>query len=124
MAKAKWDYKQYTNGYGTKALSPDEVIDRLEAEKRLRAEIASAVAAMKKFIPSAPVGVQQAMVDAVFNLGEGWEHQTLGKLLQEGNYAEAKTHLMQYVHAGNPPVVLDALVKRRTAECAMFDHPL
>jgi GH24 family phage-related lysozyme (muramidase) len=122
--KAKWDYKQYTNGYGTKALSPTETIDQATAETRLRSELASAVAAMKQFIPNAPIGVQQGMVDAVFNLGTEWEHQTLGTLLAQGNYAEAKTHLMQYVHAGNPPVVLDALVKRRTAECKMFDVPL
>jgi GH24 family phage-related lysozyme (muramidase) len=120
--KAKWDYKQYTNGYGTKALSSTEVIDKATAETRLQAEIVEAVAAMHKFIPDAPIGVQQGMVDAVFNLGTGWEHQELGTLLQQGKYEEAKSHLMQYVHAGG--VVLQALVKRRAAECAMFDHPL
>lgn len=35
-AKAFWDLKQFTNGYGTKALSPDEIITREEAEKRLK----------------------------------------------------------------------------------------
>jgi GH24 family phage-related lysozyme (muramidase) len=124
VPKAKWDYKQYTNGYGTKALSADEVIDKPTAETRLRTELAASVAAMKKFIPNAPIGVQQGMVDAIFNLGTEWEHNTLGTLLQQGKYEEAKSHLMQYVHAGNPPVVLDALVKRRTAEANMFDHPL
>jgi GH24 family phage-related lysozyme (muramidase) len=124
VPKAKWDYKQYTNGYGTKALSADELIDKPTAETRLRTELAASVAAMKKFIPNAPIGVQQGMVDAIFNLGTEWEHNTLGTLLQQGKYEEAKSHLMQYVHAGNPPVVLDALVKRRTAEANMFDHPL
>lgn len=35
-AKAFWDNKQYTNGFGTKALSETEFITIKEAEKRLR----------------------------------------------------------------------------------------
>jgi GH24 family phage-related lysozyme (muramidase) len=34
-AKAFWDNQQYSIGYGTKANSPDEVIDESEAERRL-----------------------------------------------------------------------------------------
>ena len=37
--KASWDYAQYTNGYGTRAKSPDETITRAEAARRFRAEI-------------------------------------------------------------------------------------
>jgi GH24 family phage-related lysozyme (muramidase) len=123
-SKPYWDYKQWTSGYGTKAKSKDEVIDREEAEKRLRSELAYAVGEVKKFIPDAPIGVQQGMADAIFNLGEGWEHQTLGTLLKEGKYDEAAAHLAEYDHAGNPPQVLEALKKRRLAEGAMFKHPM
>ena len=38
---AFWDYKQYTNGYGTEAKNPKEEISKQEAERRLiiRAQI-------------------------------------------------------------------------------------
>jgi lysozyme len=39
---AKWDYAQFTNGYGTRARAPDEVITKAEAESRFRAEIGKA----------------------------------------------------------------------------------
>ena len=36
--KAQWDYAQFSNGYGTKALYPGEAITPEEAEKRFAAE--------------------------------------------------------------------------------------
>jgi GH24 family phage-related lysozyme (muramidase) len=62
------------------------------------------------------------MVDFTFNLGEKWIDEPVGQLLKQGKYEDAKSHVMQYVHAGGK--VLDDLVKRRQAECDMFDHPL
>jgi GH24 family phage-related lysozyme (muramidase) len=120
--KAFWDYKQWTNGYGTKALSSTEVIDQAEAEKRLVAEATAATQFIKLHFPNLPVGGEQAMIDFTFNLGEGWANGPLGKLLAEGNYTEAKTHMLEYDHAGGK--VLDDLVRRRKAEVEMFDHPL
>ena len=38
--RAQWDYAQHTNGYGTRALYPGEVIDKAEAERRFQSEIA------------------------------------------------------------------------------------
>lgn len=120
--KAKWDYKQYTNGYGTKALSADEVIDEPTAEKRLLAELSSAMAHVQAFAPNAPKGLQQALIDLTLNAGPGWEKEGLGTAVHGGDPTEIKKHLLQYTHAGGK--VLDDLVKRREAEAGWIDHPL
>jgi len=39
QAHAFWDYKQYTNGYGTRAKTANEVIDKAEAIRRLTVEL-------------------------------------------------------------------------------------
>lgn len=121
-AKAYWDYKQYTIGYGTKASSASETITEAEAKQRLAAELTSAAHAVSTAIPKAPLGVQQAMTDFSFNLGTGWINEPLGELLKAGNYAEAKNHVLMYNHAGGQ--VLEALTKRRQAEVSWFDTPL
>lgn len=120
--KAKWDYKQYTNGYGTRAKSSDEVIDKVEAEKRLLIEAAHAEKMVEDFAPDAPKGVKQALTDLTFNLGTVWQHQGLGQLINAKDYAGAKERILQYNHAGGE--VLEALTKRRASEAAMFDNPL
>lgn len=122
VATAQWDYKQWTNGYGTKAKAAGETIDKAEAEKRLLVEATAAAQFVKSHLPKIPVGIEQAMIDFTFNLGEAWINEPVGKLLAAGNYEDAKSHVLQYVHAGGQ--VLDALVKRRKAEVEMFDHPL
>lgn len=38
-AKARWDYAQNSNGYGTRARFAGEVIDKAEAERRFADEI-------------------------------------------------------------------------------------
>lgn len=122
VATAQWDYKQWTNGYGTRAKAAGETIDKAEAEKRLLAEATAAAQFVKTHFPNIPVGVEQAMIDFTFNLGQAWVNEPVGKLIAAGKYDEAKSHVLQYVHAGGQ--VLDALVKRRKAEVEMFDRPL
>lgn len=122
-AKAYWDYKQYSIGYGTKANSANEVIDEEEATRRLTAEIANAEAFAERVIPAgAPRGVKQALTDLTYNAGSGWEEQTLGALIKAGKYEEAKSHVLQYNHAGGQ--VLAGLTARREAEVSWFDHPI
>ena len=121
-AKAYGDYKQYSIGYGTRAASPTEVITEAEAEKRLAAEIAIADQSVEHFAPNAPVGVKQGLTDLTYNVGPIWQQQSLGELIKAGKYEEAKSHVLQYNHAGGQ--VLDALTKRREAEVSWFDHPL
>ena len=121
-AKAYWDYKQWTIGYGTKASSSTEVITEAEAKKRLLAELNIAAKAVEEFIPNAPLGVKQAMVDATYNLGTGWEKQSLGAALKAGKYDTAAADLLQYNHAGGKE--LPALTRRREAEVSWFNNPL
>lgn len=121
-ARAYWDYKQYTIGYGTRANSSTEVITEAEARKRLLAELNDCAKSVEAFIPDAPRGVKQAMIDATFNLGTGWQSQSLGKALKAGNYTTAAADLLQYNHAGGQ--VLPALTKRRQAEVSWFQNPI
>lgn len=121
-ATAYGDFKQYSIGYGTKANSPNEVIDVAEADRRLRVELAEAVSIVEKFIPNAPKGVKQAMADLTYNAGPVWERQGLGTLLAQGDYEGAKVHLSEYNHAGGK--VNDDLTRRREKEIAMFNNPL
>lgn len=121
-AHAYGDYKQWSIGYGTRANSPNDVITEAEATQRLLTELDAAAKFVEGFIPSAPLGVKQGMTDATYNLGPAWHTAGLGACLANGQYDEAKQHLMEYVHAGG--TVLQALVDRRTKECNMFDHPV
>ena len=123
QAQAKWDYKQYTNGYGTVAASADEVVTEAVAEQRLMLELGKAAASVEAFVPAnTPVGVEQALTDATFNLGAGWQSAGLGKAVKASDWAAAKEHLLQYNHAGGE--VLKGLTARREAEVAWFDKPL
>lgn len=121
-AKAYWDYKQYTIGYGTRASGPSEVIDQVEAERRLRQEIANADKLVTDFAPNLPKGVHQALLDLTYNAGPGWEKQSLGAAVKAGKWDTAKADILQYNHAGGK--VLDALTRRREAEVSWFDKPL
>jgi len=121
-AKAYWDYKQYSIGYGTKANSATEVIDEAEAERRLTVEINLAEQAVEKIAANAPKGVKQGLTDLTYNAGTGWEAQDLGTLIKAGKYEEAKAHVLQYNHAGGQ--VLAGLTTRREAEVSWFDNPL
>ena len=121
--KAKWDYKQYSIGYGTKANSPTEVITEAEAEARLTVEIDKAWALVKPIIPvGTPIGIQQALVDLTYNAGSGWETQSLGAAVKAAKWATVKADILLYNHAGG--VVNSGLTARREAEVSWFDNPL
>lgn len=122
QAKAYWDYKQYTNGYGTKANSPTEVITEAEAEARVRAEIAVADKLVTDFAPDLPKGVHQALLDLTYNAGSGWEHASLGAAVKAQKWETVKADILQYNHAGG--VVNAGLTARREAEVKWFANPL
>lgn len=117
--QASWDYKQYTNGYGTKATAPGETIDRDTAEQRLQAELLKAQAAASAVNPSAPPGVQNALTSLTFNAGPGWANSGLGDAVRAGDWDTARQHFVQYNKAGGQ--VNPGLVSRRAAEAAWFD---
>lgn len=113
-AKAKWDFAQDSNGYGTKARYAGEVIDRVEAERRFAAEIASAKAAVTRFAPGLDEGTAAALTSLTFNAGPGWMRSGLGEAIKAGDLEAAKQVFVQYVHAGGHR--LAGLEARRAVE--------
>lgn len=123
QAKAYWDYKQYSIGYGTKANSATEVITESEGFARLTVEINNAEKLAEKVIPSdAPIGIKQALTDLTYNAGAGWEQQSLGTAVKASDWAKVKELILQYNHAGGQ--VNAGLTARREAEVSWFDRPL
>src|SRR5687767_9934460 len=84
-AQAQWDYAQHSNGYGTRALYPGEVIDRAEAERRFQSEIASARAVVERHAANADEGTKAALTSLTFNAGEKWTRDGLGDAVRRGD---------------------------------------
>lgn len=123
-AKAYWDYKQYSIGYGTKATSANEVITEAAAAARLEAEIDKAYKLVVTRFPHIAFskGQLQALTDLTFNAGPGWMDGALGKQVAAQKIDSIKADILLYNHAGG--VVNDGLTKRREAEVSWFDNPL
>lgn len=111
---AKWDYKQWTNGYGTKAHYPHEPITKATAELRLMTELEAAQASVDHFKAQLPDGLRMALTDLTFNAGAGWMHAGLGQAVTSGDTEEIKTHLLEYDRAGGR--VNAGLEERRKTE--------
>jgi GH24 family phage-related lysozyme (muramidase) len=122
-AKAYWDYKQYSIGFGTKATSATEVITEAEGEARLTVEIDKAWKLVQPILPAdTPIGVKQALLDLTYNAGSGWEQGSLGAAVKAGKWDTVKADILLYNHAGGQ--VNAGLTKRREAEVSWFDNPL
>ena len=126
---AFWDYKQWTNGYGTKANyptggpndpGPKETVSESEAESRFSTYINAAAQKVGNFGQSKKYKWGQPQVDAltsfIFNGGAGW----LGQVTNNGNRTnpEIAGSIPLYNKAGGKE--LAGLTKRRQEEAAMF----
>jgi lysozyme len=119
--KAQWDYKQRSNGYGTKAQSRDEVIDQPTAEARLTSELGRAQSQVDEFAPGLPPGARKALTSLTYNAGPGWMKAGLGDAVKSGDLDKAQSLLLTYNKAGgqeNP-----GLTARRQQEASWFDQP-
>ena len=116
--RASWDYRQDSNGYGTRAQYPGEVIDKAEAERRFQAEIAAARSIVDRFAPSADEGTKAALTSLTFNAGDKWTRSGLGKAIQAGDIETARNLFQQYNKAGGQE--LPGLASRRQAEAQWF----
>jgi lysozyme len=119
--RAEWDYAQHTNGYGTRALFPGEVIDRAEAERRFQIEIKEARAIVERNAPDADEGTKAALTSLTFNAGDKWTRSGLGEALRQGDTETARELFLQYNKAGGQ--ALPGLVARRAAEAEWFGNP-
>lgn len=117
-AVAVWDFKQWTNGYGTRAHFARERITVTTAVERLSTELAAAQAAVDSLAVSMPAGVRKALTDLTFNAGFGWSHAGLGVAVKQQDWTTAKEHLLEYDIAGGK--VLADLQKRRETEASWF----
>lgn len=119
-AKAIWDHKQWSIGYGTKANSENEVITEKEADSRLRERLKKDVDFVDNFAKKNKYDWNQGQKDAltsfVYNLGSG----SLNSLTANGTRTNEQIgqKILEYNKASN--VVNTGLVKRRTEESTMF----
>jgi len=112
--KAQWDYAQFSNGYGTKALYPGEAITPEEAEKRFAAEIAAARNIVEKHAAGWDEGTKAALTSLTFNAGSRWISSGLGEAVRNQDIEGVKERFLQYTKAGGE--VLPGLLRRRLAE--------
>lgn len=118
--KAFWDYKQWTNGYGTAARSRNEVIDEREADRRLRQTAQEFYDIVVRFDQAHKYGFNNNQRDAltsfILNGGPGW----LKEVSDDGRRSKQQIAkaMLQYNTAGGK--TLGGLVKRRRDEVAMF----
>ncbi len=111
-----------TIGWGsTMGVTPGMQITEDQAEARLERDMANAAAAVNRLV-TVPLNQNQfdALVDFVFNLGQGaLAGSTLLRMLNGGGYMAAAGQFDRWVHAGDR--VLPGLVKRRAAERQLFE---
>ena len=63
-----------------------------------------------------------ALVSFAFNVGcTAFENSTLLRKLNNGEYHRVCDELMRWIHGGG--MILPGLVRRREAECELFNHP-
>jgi lysozyme len=112
----------WTIGYGhTNGVKPGDACDEGKAADWLLEDVAAAEAAVSRLV-SVPLaqGAFDALVDFVFNLGEGaLAGSTLLRKLNAGDPAGAAAEFPRWCHAGN--AVLPGLVTRRARERALFE---
>ncbi|MGI9426126.1 MAG: lysozyme [Hyphomicrobiaceae bacterium] len=116
--QAVWDYKQSTNGYGTRATHNTETITKVEAERRLVNELQQAMTAVEKFAPTLDQGTKHALASLTFNAGTAWMKSGLGQAILRQDFDEARSLFLQYTKAGGKD--LPGLIARRHAEVQWF----
>ena len=119
-SKPYWDFKGYSGGYGHLGISKDTVITKELAEEWLKSDLQKFETNVNKFDAIYHFNQNQfdALVSFAYNIG------SINKLCDNGkrSIAEISAHIPDYCHAGG--VVNNGLVKRRTAEKALFDTPM
>jgi len=115
-----WDYAQYTNGYGTKASSSTERIDRATARSRLENDLNTRREAVISYASANNYNWNDdqinAMTSFVYNGGLGWLNQVTNNGTRSDT--EIASSMRLYNKAGGE--TLSGLVTRRNEESAWF----
>jgi GH24 family phage-related lysozyme (muramidase) len=117
------DGRQHSNGYGTKARSPNEVITREEAERRLLAETNQVAKWINKNI-TVPLtsGQKGALISFGYNLGTD-DLEKLKADINAGNFERVAERMLSFDQAnldGKGLKRLPGLTRRRQIEANMF----
>lgn len=121
---AFWDNKQYTNGYGTEALSPTETITEEEAVRRLNEDLATRRSFVERYSNDTGYNWSPDQIDAltsfVFNLGTGSLSQVTAN--ETRTDSEIATKMLEYNQATVNGVKqpLTGLTQRRMEESNWF----
>jgi GH24 family phage-related lysozyme (muramidase) len=115
---AKWDVKQFSNGYGTKAKFDGEQISKEEADKRFADAFSSAAKIVDSVNPNLDPGTRAAMASLTYNAGSDWVNSGLGDKIRAGDLAGAKQAFLQYNKAGGE--TNEGLMNRRYREAQWF----
>ena len=97
---AKWDYAQFTNGFGTRAFHEGERITPQEADRRFREAISNAEKFVEKHAADWDAGTKAALTSLTFNTGTRWAHSGLGEAVRAGDEEAVKERFVLYVKAG------------------------
>lgn len=116
--QAKWDVRQNSNGYGTRARYPGEVIDKAEAERRLHEELTRAAGIVDSYASNLDPGTRAALASLTYNSGGDWMKAGLGQAVKAGDWDAARQSFGQYTKAGGQH--LPGLANRRNAELGWF----
>lgn len=113
-AKPRWDVKQWTVGWGTRAKDKNEKADLPELQKRFTDEVTSAAKAVDKLNPNLDTGTRAALTSLTFNVGDAWKNKSLGDAVKRGDVNAIKQRMLQYnqVSGKEHPVI----VARRNEE--------
>lgn len=121
IPKAKWDYAQYSVGYGTKAKNKNEIISKEEAENRLKIELGPIIEKIQSKV-KVPLNTGQLIALASINYNTG---SLANKLIDKINKGEdpsiiANTIKSMALTGVGSNKVLPGLVKRRNEEANLF----
>jgi len=117
--RAYWDYKQYTNGYGTRALSENEVIDVDEAICRFEESVGKAMRIAQEHAIS--WNSLYALTSLTYNAGSSWTKGSIAK--NPNDELLVKNTIQKYVYVtlrNGKKKKLQGLVSRRKKEVSIF----
>ena len=117
-ARPRWDVKQWTVGYGTKATGPDERPDQATLERRFQGEVSKASKIVDAVNPNLDPGTHAALTSLTYNTGDGWTRAGLGERVRAGDLQGAQQKFLEYANVAGAPNA--AVAERRWREAQWF----